>query len=299
MFDVDRRDVLQEAEDRLARIQGRPAERVYLYEGPTNEIGEYISEDKATAEKRRGIYVNTESEAWKDPKTHLRRASSSPVLHSVVHEGRHAYQHHAIKERPRAAKADLIAFHTDEKETLRWEENQQNLKDPDRDGFEAYHEQIVEVDADEYADAVVARLDPEFDIERYGVRSERYHHINSPAEQQFSQEAEPPTTSHWVGKNTQLNTSAASDAARYREQSQTRERAELKPNGERDNRRGQPITRQRKSLPQQKMTTTPAPTQSTPASNEKSIVSGSGTREPETKRKPVAKSPKKGFGRKM
>ena len=83
MPESERIGVLQAAEDRMAKAQGRPAERVYGERMTKNSYG-YFRPDG----RQRGIYVNTERSKFD---------SLPESLNTVVHEGRHAYQDHAIR----------------------------------------------------------------------------------------------------------------------------------------------------------------------------------------------------------
>lgn len=91
MSEGERVKTLQEAENRLAKVQGRPPEQVHAYKGDPGSYGEYVNPQEAARRKlagepnaEPGIHVN--SRHLEDPAT---------SLNTVAHEGKHA-QHHQM-----------------------------------------------------------------------------------------------------------------------------------------------------------------------------------------------------------
>jgi hypothetical protein len=124
----DRLETLQNIEDRMAEIQGRPPVEIYIDDtlGPTT-FGGYDPYSET-------ISINA---------SHLN--SDMPVdefIDTIVHEGRHAYQDYAIKN---------PGFLADTEQVNSWAENQQNYLGADEYGQEIYANQPIEADAWNYA----------------------------------------------------------------------------------------------------------------------------------------------------
>jgi len=121
---------LQNIEDRMAGIQGRPAVEIYVDDTlEPNTFGGYDPETGT-------ITVNA---------SHL--DSDMPVdefIDTIVHEGRHAYQDYAVKN---------PGVHADAEQVNSWAENMQpgNYLRPEDYGQEIYEHQPVEDDAWNYA----------------------------------------------------------------------------------------------------------------------------------------------------
>jgi len=123
-----RHAALRKAEKSLAQAQGREAKPVRLEALPPNQRGYFDGEQ---------ITINEQLVQSDD----VRQAVTT-----LAHEGRHAYQRHAV-EHPE--------IHADPAEVEQWQENFANYKDPQRHGFRAYYNQPVEVDARQYAKRIV------------------------------------------------------------------------------------------------------------------------------------------------
>jgi hypothetical protein len=121
-------EALQKAERSLAQAQGREAKPVRLEALPPNQKGYFDGEQ---------ITINEQLVQGDD----VRQAVTT-----LTHEGRHAYQRYAV-EHPE--------IHGDQAEVKQWQENFAHYKNPQRDGFRAYYNQPVEVDARDYAQRVV------------------------------------------------------------------------------------------------------------------------------------------------
>jgi hypothetical protein len=133
--DAQRLEVLREVESRMAEIQGRPPVEVKVEPMEPGVYGGYNRED--------GI-VRISQE-------HLRSNKPEEVLDTVVHEGRHAYQHYAV-EHP--------GFHPNQAEVEAWDWNTQSghYLRPEIVGQRAYVQQPVEADAWAYAGRIVRNV---------------------------------------------------------------------------------------------------------------------------------------------
>ena len=127
-------DVIQAVEDHEAEINGRTAcsiEGKFLYTGNDGIVlGQY---DRET----RSIYIN-DSQLSSDSKY---GNSSDKLLQTVLHEGRHSYQHQVIEG---------TVEHEDKKEIEQWKENFDryiSFKEDPR----GYYNQPIEIDARTYA----------------------------------------------------------------------------------------------------------------------------------------------------
>ncbi|MBN1877708.1 MAG: hypothetical protein JXA33_26025 [Anaerolineae bacterium] len=127
----ERLDVLQDIENNMADIQGRPEVGVEMTEMDPYTFGGYNGES---------IEVNT---------SHLEsnELPMSEFIDTIVHEGRHAYQDYAIQH---------PGFVSDTEVVNEWAENSENYLTADEYGYEAYASQPLEVDASEYAGQVVS-----------------------------------------------------------------------------------------------------------------------------------------------
>jgi hypothetical protein len=124
----ERLETLQNVENTMAEIQGRPAVEI-------------IADDTLNPSTFGGYNPNTETITINA--AHLN--SDMPVdeyIDTVVHEGRHAYQDHAIKNPGFVNQTDLVNS---------WAENQSNYLTADQYGQEIYATQPVEADAWDYA----------------------------------------------------------------------------------------------------------------------------------------------------
>lgn len=119
----ERLGALNEVEQRMAEHQGRPAVEVRIQEAGGGSFGFYDHDGKR-------IFVGSYA---------LAHAGAQENVDTIVHEGRHAYQYHAV-EHP--------GFHPDENEVAAWREN---LKPENYVRFEEdpelYANQPVERDA--------------------------------------------------------------------------------------------------------------------------------------------------------
>ena len=139
----DRLAALQQAEDRMARVQGRPVERVFGESMGPFLCGYYIGSGSG-----KGIYVN--SDKLND------RAES---VNTVVHEGRHAYQSHAAATHGHHPERPGLPGHEDNKE---WRLNSAEYKTIERDGPREYAMQPMEADSGGFGFAVTCGLYPDY-----------------------------------------------------------------------------------------------------------------------------------------
>ena len=169
----DRIASLQKAENRLASLQHRPAERVF---------GESMNDDYGYYEPsgaKRGIYVNTRN--LDD------RAES---LNTIVHEGRHAYQYHAIRNPGAHPEKPELSGQCD---PPRWQANTADYKTVGKHGSHAYMTQPLEHDAGNFGFAVTKGVYPDYTprpnrIDQYNARNaeDKYGHLKlSPESQKF------------------------------------------------------------------------------------------------------------------
>ena len=133
--DAQRLGVLREVESRMAEIQGRPPVELTVEQMDPGTCGGYDRTEDV-------ISISQE---------HLRSDKPEEVLDTIVHEGRHAYQHYAT-EHP--------GFHPDQAEVEAWEWNMQpgHYLPAEIVGQRAYMQQPVEADAWAYADRIVRNV---------------------------------------------------------------------------------------------------------------------------------------------
>ncbi len=124
----ERLEVLQEVENGMAEVQGRPAAKVI-----TRKKGGF----GAYSVKSNTIFINEKF---------LARNDIAEQVDVTIHEGRHAYQRYAIIH---------PGFHANESEVLEWKDNLKdgckNFRTIQLHGFRAYRTQPVEYDAWSYA----------------------------------------------------------------------------------------------------------------------------------------------------
>lgn len=130
-----RLEVLQNVEDRMATIQGRPAVEIKPTELSPGTYGYYDGQ---------GITINAAD--LNGNQMHI-----SEFVDTIVHEGRHAYQDFAIANPGTVSDPAIVAA---------WAENMQpgNYLTAEDYGQEAYLNQPVEADAWNYAGQVTAAL---------------------------------------------------------------------------------------------------------------------------------------------
>ena len=123
----ERLNALQECENRLSEVQGRPGLPVNGIDLPSNQYGYYDGES---------IFVNT---------NHIEGPDQQPVgemVDTIVHEGRHAYQDYATKNPGFLDNTEVVES---------WQDNFDNYLDASIVGQEAYEQQPVEADARNFA----------------------------------------------------------------------------------------------------------------------------------------------------
>jgi len=126
--------VLQETEDVIADIHGRPSVEVEVDDSaPKGVFGGYNPENNTIA-----------ISGW-----HIDSDDVHEVADTMVHEGRHAYQEYAMQN---------PGFHPDADEVEDWRENSRNYLDAETYGQEAYQNQPLEADAWENGSAIADRL---------------------------------------------------------------------------------------------------------------------------------------------
>jgi len=121
----ERLEVLQGIESRVAEIQGRPAVAITSQEMEPGCFGGYT--------RGEGISLSEE---------HLMSEDIGEIVDTVIHEGRHAYQDHAIQ---------TPGFLPDESLAAIWRENWDNYLTAEEYGQELYVSQPIESDAWEYS----------------------------------------------------------------------------------------------------------------------------------------------------
>lgn len=139
----ERTELLRKIERKMAEIQGR-------------EPADLLVSDKVLDGKDKGDPMGNTNGYYSHANGRIVLNSSlvgSDNVHKVVstlaHEGRHAYQHAAIDNsgtEPDAIKAE------------EWKDNFDDYKTVEKDGYEAYYKQPVEVDAREYGSDVASQL---------------------------------------------------------------------------------------------------------------------------------------------
>lgn len=129
---TERLDVLQDTENRMAEIQGRPPVSINAQSMPAGVYGGY--------NRGEGITLSEE---------HLMSNDIHEITDTIVHEGRHAYQDYAIQTPGFLADTELVDT---------WRDNWDNYLTAEEYGQELYASQPIEADAWEYgariADAV-------------------------------------------------------------------------------------------------------------------------------------------------
>lgn len=151
----ERKEVLNKVESQIASIEHRPPLVVELEKMPLKTLG-YQSASKHK------IALNSEYVGSNNPNIHRE------VLDTIVHEGRHAYQHYNV---------DVKTVHESSAEVETWRENfydprykyyqstGQKVMIPYNDGrlhnvdFRLYYYQPVEIDARNFAKDVMTRLE--------------------------------------------------------------------------------------------------------------------------------------------
>lgn len=134
-FDTSERlGILQEVENTIAEGQGRPS--VDLSVDDDAPVGLFGGYDPQTDQ----ITLS----GW-----HIRDNDVHEIVDTVAHEGRHAYQFHAM-EHPE--------IHPDPDEVRAWQENAEFYYDADTFGQELYMSQPLEADAWENGSAIADRL---------------------------------------------------------------------------------------------------------------------------------------------
>lgn len=151
----ERKDLLREIENNIASIEHRPAVDVRIELMKSDTFG-YIRGDSSV------IGINSLFVASNSPEMHRE------IIDTIIHEGRHAYQHYNVDVKP---------IHESLGEINSWAENFYDPKYqyyqstgkpimiPFRDGrrydidFRLYHYQPVEIDARDFASDVMSRLE--------------------------------------------------------------------------------------------------------------------------------------------
>lgn len=131
--------VLQELERKIAAIQGRPAADLEIE--ALDDLSLCGSYTPASTNESGRIIIN---------QTYVTDGDVSNVLDTLIHEGRHAYQHYA------GAHPGFLA---DDALELEWTENLKNYRSAEDFGQRLYEGQPIEVDARQYADRVLRQLD--------------------------------------------------------------------------------------------------------------------------------------------
>lgn len=125
--DPERLDTLQQVENEMAGVQGRPSVEVVADEMSRGSFGYFD-----------GASIHVGAEALQDENV-------AENVDTIVHEGRHAYQQYAV---------DHPGFHSDHEQVQAWDENFDNYLTAEMYGQEAYQNQPVEADAWNYASQI-------------------------------------------------------------------------------------------------------------------------------------------------
>lgn len=151
----ERVEVLNLIEQKIAEIEHRPAVKVYIEDMKANNLGYHSNTEHK-------IVLNAKYVGATNPNLHRE------VIDTIVHEGRHAYQHYNV---------DVKCIHESASEVKQWEKNfydpewgyysyrGQKIYIPFNDGkthdvgFRLYANQPVEIDAKNFASDVLARLE--------------------------------------------------------------------------------------------------------------------------------------------
>lgn len=131
----NRRQVLIEAECRIAELEHRSPCEINFSELPPGHLGFYSSHDKSITLNTRYIEAN-DFESYKE------------TLDTLIHEGRHAYQDYNMTERE-------VHPRTGEVTNWRWNQYDVGYKNAELYGYEIYAMQPVEADARAFAEDVL------------------------------------------------------------------------------------------------------------------------------------------------
>lgn len=149
----ERAKLLNELEEKIASIEHRPALTVNVEKMKRNEFGYQCSSENRIA--LNSLYVGSND-----------AAAHRKMIETIVHEGRHAYQHYNV---------DVKSIHESGSEVATWRENfydskfgyysyegkmvpiltREGIKNAD---FRLYYYQPVEIDARNFASDVIAKL---------------------------------------------------------------------------------------------------------------------------------------------
>lgn len=159
---TQKKEVLNKIEQNIAAIEHRPALRVELEELKPKTLGYQSASDNKIA--LNSLYVGSDS-----------RRVHREVIDTIIHEGRHAYQHYNV---------DVKLIHESGAEVETWRENfydhrfqyyhstGHKIYIPYNDGsiqdvdFRLYYYQPVEIDARNFAKDVMIRLEEKGVVER-------------------------------------------------------------------------------------------------------------------------------------
>lgn len=135
--EVQRLETLQNVENQMAEVQGRPALGIENSDLGSNVFGQYDG-DK--------IQINNEILANND-------TSVNEIVDTIVHEGRHAYQDYAVNNPGFDSNTELVN---------QWAENFEpgNYLTSEEFGYEMYQNQPVEADAWSYASRITSAIYP-------------------------------------------------------------------------------------------------------------------------------------------
>jgi len=128
----ERMATLREVEAINAEAQGRTVVPLQSAPMPASVYGGY-------SERNHAITINS---------AHVQSNDVREVLDTILHEGRHAYQHYAIQH---------PGTHPDPAEVERWRDNFDNYLLPELYGQQVYESQPVEADARRYASEVISQ----------------------------------------------------------------------------------------------------------------------------------------------
>ena len=130
--ETERLQVLQDVENRMAAIQGRPPVSIKAEPMEPGVYGGYV--------RGEGIILGQE---------HLTSDDIHEITDTIVHEGRHAYQDYAVQTPDFLADVELVEL---------WRDNWNNYLTAEEYGQELYALQPIEADAWEYGARIADAL---------------------------------------------------------------------------------------------------------------------------------------------
>lgn len=139
---AERLETLKDLEARLAEVQGRDPRLVVARDYPDDGHGvTYGHYDETNPGE-----INISRELLERPELRLK------AFHTLAHEGRHAFQHDAVR--------GLVYYNP--QVVAYWRANWDQYLSARRFGFEIYRSQPLELDANSFADRIVSDVDKRY-----------------------------------------------------------------------------------------------------------------------------------------